>query len=88
MTPLYIFTPNIIYFDQKEPINMQILSLSIVASKFAKFLMSFFKAQVSFSNIKHQTFTLEKNVSQSANFKIFECAGEVHQIPHESSKSS
>ena len=29
---------------------MQILSLSIVASKFSKFLMSFFKAQVSFSS--------------------------------------
>ena len=33
-----------------EPIKVQILRLLSVGSKFAKFLMSFFKAQVSYSS--------------------------------------
>ena len=50
ITPLYFFSSTIIYFAQKEPINVQILRLSSVESKFPKFLMSFFKAQVSSSS--------------------------------------
>ena len=61
--------------------------------------MQFFKPQVSFclsiaspfSVVTHEFFiffrstfyTLDKKVSQSANFKIFECSSEVHQIPHD-----
>ena len=26
--------------------------------------------------------TMDNKVYQSANFKIFECSGEIHQIPH------
>ena len=40
---------NILYFGQKGPIKGQILKLSSVGSKLAKFLMSYFKAQVSSS---------------------------------------
>ena len=40
------FSPNIIYFGQKDTIKVQTLRLSSVGSKFAKFFMSFFKAQV------------------------------------------
>ena len=44
ITPLYFFNLNIICFGQKESIKVQILRLSSVGSKFAKFLISFFKA--------------------------------------------
>ena len=43
----YLFSWNIIYFGQKEPMKVQILRLLSAGSKFTKFLMSFFKAQVS-----------------------------------------
>ena len=49
-TPPHFCSSNIIYFGQKEPIKVQILRLSSVGSKFGKFLMSFFKAQVSSSS--------------------------------------
>ena len=45
-----LFSPNIKYFGQKEPIKVQILRLWSVESEFAKFLISFFKAQVSSSS--------------------------------------
>ena len=44
---LYFFSSNIIYFGQKGPFKVQILRLSNVGSRFFKFFMSFFKAQVS-----------------------------------------
>ena len=46
-TFLYFFSSTVIYFCQKKPIKVQILRLSSVGSKFAKFLMSFFKVQIS-----------------------------------------
>ena len=50
MAPLYFFSSINIYFGQKEPIKVQVLRLSSVGLKFAKFLISFFKAQVSSSS--------------------------------------
>ena len=66
--------------------------------KLTKFFMSSFQPPVSFSlNTAHPSvtqqitllyffssalYTLDKKVSQSANFKIFESSREVHQIPH------
>ena len=43
----YLFSSNILYFGQKESIKVQILRLLSVELKFTKFLMSFFKTQVS-----------------------------------------
>ena len=45
-----IFRSNMIYFDQKEPIKAQALRVASDGIKSAKFFMSFFKAQVSFSS--------------------------------------
>ena len=47
---LYFFSRNIIYFGQNDPIKVQILRLSSFGSKLTKFLMSFLKAEVSYSS--------------------------------------
>ena len=46
VTLLYVFNSHIIYFVQKNPVKLKVLTLLSVESKFAKFLMAFFKAQV------------------------------------------
>ena len=49
ITPLYFWSPNLVYFGQKEPIEKKFPDFWVVGWKFTKFLMSHLKPQVSFS---------------------------------------
>ena len=86
-----IFSSNIVYFGQKEPIKVQILKLSSVGSKFAKFLMSFFKAQVNFSSIFASFFSVTTPNSSVlfwlkqytfGKSRLLSALMKVHLIPH------
>ena len=52
ITPLYYFSTNLIYFGQKEPIEVKFSGFWLVAWKFTKFLMSYLKLRISFSFLK------------------------------------
>ena len=49
ITPLYFFSSSLIYFRQKEPIEVKYLDFWVIWWKFTKFLLSYLKPQVSFS---------------------------------------
>ena len=49
ITPLYLFSSNLIYFRLKEPIKVRFLDFLVVGSKFTKFLLPCLKLEVSFS---------------------------------------
>ena len=49
ITPMYIFSSNLTYFRQKQPTKVKFLDFSVVRWKFAKFLISYLKPQISFS---------------------------------------
>ena len=49
ITPLRFFSSDLKYFGQKEPIKVRFLDFWVVGWNFAKFLMLYFKPQVSFS---------------------------------------
>ena len=80
--PSVFFSSNIIYFGQKEPMKVQILTLLSVGSKLAKFLMSFFKAEVSsFSNFASLFIVMTHNPSVLSWFKYNILSTKVvHQI--------
>ena len=48
ITPLYFFSPSLIYFGQKEPNKVKFWDFWVVGWRFTKFLMSYLKPQVSF----------------------------------------
>ena len=87
-----LFSPNIKYFRQKDPIKVQILRLWSAESEFAKFLISFFKAQVSFSSnlvsffsvMIHNSsvlFWLKFNILFT-NLRLVTVRIKTHQIPY------
>ena len=49
ITPLYFCSSNLIYFGQKEPIEVKFSDFWVVGSKFIKFLISYLKPKASFS---------------------------------------
>ena len=49
ITPRYFCSSNLVYFGQKEPIEKKFSDFWVVRWKLTKFLMSYFKLQVSFS---------------------------------------
>ena len=49
VTPLYLFSSNLIYFRLKEPIKVRFLDFLVVWWKFTKFLLPCLKLEVSFS---------------------------------------
>ena len=49
ITTLYISSPNLTYFGQKEPVKVKFSGFWVAGWKFTKFLMSYLKPQVSFS---------------------------------------
>ena len=49
ITPLYFFSSNLIYFGQKQPIQVKFSDFWVDGWKFPKFLMSYLKPQVIFS---------------------------------------
>ena len=64
--PLYFFCWNLIYFRQKQPIEVKFLDFRVVGLKFTKFLMSYLKVQVSFSITSHHS-----SVSQEITLLYF-----------------
>ena len=62
-SPPVILISNITYFLQKQPIKVQYSDLLLLALKFTKFLMSFFKQKVSFSSKFRSHFSVTRDHS-------------------------
>ena len=70
ITPLYFFWPNVIYFEQKGQITVQILETWVLGSKFTKFL-SFLKQQIGFSSNFVSLFSILRHNSLAEILYIF-----------------
>ena len=68
ITSLYFFSPNNIYFGQKEPIRVHIFETS-VRSKFIKFVMSILKWQVN-SSSNFESFFIAMTRNSSVDFEL------------------
>ena len=55
ITPLYFFSSNLIYFEQKYPIEVKFSNFWVVGWKFTRFRMSYLKPKVNFSLNLHQS---------------------------------
>ena len=70
ITPLYIFSSNIIYFDRKEPIKgANLWDFQVLGSKFVKFLMPILKQQVN-SSWNFASFFIVTTQNSPVNFKV------------------
>ena len=96
ITLLYIFGWNY-PVDKRSPWKCKFSDFQLFSWKLTKFLISFFKPSSSFSLTFASPFCVTtyllcsflaqhyipwtKTVSESTNFKIFECFVKIHQIP-------
>ena len=73
ITPLYFFSPNLIYFGQKYPFQVKFSDFWVVGGKLFQFLMSYLKPVVSFYlNVSFFFF-----FNESPKFQTFDCSGQI-----------
>ena len=73
ITPLYFFSPNLIYFGQKYPFQVKFSDFWVVGGKLFQFLMSYLKPLVSFYlNVSFLFF-----FNESPKFQTFDCSGQI-----------
>ena len=71
ITSLYSLSSKLIYFEQKDPIEVKLLDFWVVGWKFTEFLRSYLKPQISFSlNFYHSLVWREVNLLYFSSWNL------------------